>query len=314
MTTATTKLVFGSWVHCILYGGKDGVIFEIHGEQRPETVSSVCRGVGVMGGSADFDIVWEDGTESKRTPEALIIGSVQWEVLDQPPATAETVAFMRAFAAHERERKAIDAKAAQAKFDAEVAALRINPAYTHLDQGVGMYGNCGKLAAANIRREVKRIWPTVKFSVKKNHHSSISVNWVDGPTTDEVKAVTRKYSGGPFHGMDDIYEPSRSPWTSVFGSSDYISESRRHSVEAMTAAVAAVCEECGWDLLKIDLHSDGAAYLNGWGHDEKSRRVYDWLERRHEYEKQEPQPGDAEYEQLKAKVVAMEAKAARHAA
>ena len=34
-------LQIGARVHCTLYGGKDGTIYAIHGEQRPETVRTI---------------------------------------------------------------------------------------------------------------------------------------------------------------------------------------------------------------------------------------------------------------------------------
>lgn len=54
---ANHKLVVGTRIHCILYGGMDGIVYEIVGEQRPETIAKL-GGVGVMDGNADFRIVF----------------------------------------------------------------------------------------------------------------------------------------------------------------------------------------------------------------------------------------------------------------
>jgi hypothetical protein len=94
--TTSEVLSIGSRVHCILYGGRDGVIFNIRGEQRPETCQS--NSIILSGGKAEFDIVWENGTESLRTPEALVRGGVQWRVLDGI-ATADEIAAMRGYTA-----------------------------------------------------------------------------------------------------------------------------------------------------------------------------------------------------------------------
>ena len=315
-------LQVGNWVHCILYGGKDGVIYAIHGEQKPETCSTIFRGVGVMGGNADFDIVWEDGTESRRIPESLVRGSVQWRVLDEPLATADKIADMRKFAAEDKARKESEEKTAADKFKADMQALKTNPAYSHLEQiQPGIYGSCGKLVASNLRREFKKLWPTIKFSVRKEHHGCVNIHWMDGPTENQVKEVTQKYSGGYFDGMEDLYVHSHSPFTSVFGSCDYIFPRRSHSVEALKEAVREVCLEYGWPLVKVEESTDGTAYLPCDNQD-RYRKVYDWIERRYEYEQraeqaeqepepeQGPQPGDAEYETLRARVAELEARRA----
>ena len=75
-------LYVGQKIHCILYGGRDGVICHIKGEQRPETVRHLSGGVGVMGGNASVDVVFEDGTLSRGIPEGIIRG-VQWYIYDE---------------------------------------------------------------------------------------------------------------------------------------------------------------------------------------------------------------------------------------
>jgi Large polyvalent protein associated domain 29 len=79
----------------------------------------------------------------------------------------------------------------------------------------------------------------------------VNVGWLDGPTKAAVKEITKKYSGGYFDGMEDIYRHSRSLWTSVFGSAKYIFETRQHSVEALTKGVEKVCKDYGWPLIEV---------------------------------------------------------------
>src|SRR5882724_732996 len=102
METPMNHLIVGTRVHCILYGGKDGVVYAIHGEQKPETVTSFSA-VVMMGGNATFDIVWENGTESPGLPEA-IIHSVQWRILPGV-ANLEEIKAMREQAASEQLRR-----------------------------------------------------------------------------------------------------------------------------------------------------------------------------------------------------------------
>lgn len=66
-------------------------------------------------------------------------------------------------------------------------------------------------AAAAIRKELKEIFPNVKFSVKSEGYSmgdSVHVNYTDGPTEKEVNEIIDKYQYGHFNGMEDIYEYS----------------------------------------------------------------------------------------------------------
>ncbi len=50
----------------------------------------------------------------------------------------------------------------------------------------------------NIRRELKAKFPGVKFSVRKRSYDSVSVNWTDGPTEEQVKEITGKIPGQLF--------------------------------------------------------------------------------------------------------------------
>lgn len=58
-----------------------------------------------------------------------------------------------------------------------------------------------------VRAALKRAFPGVKFGVRSKSYSggaSIDVNWTDGPTAAEVKAVTSAYEGAGFDGMIDL--------------------------------------------------------------------------------------------------------------
>lgn len=97
--------------------------------------------------------------------------------------------------------------------------------------------NKGKLsshaaAAAAIKEELKAIYPHIKFSVKSDSFSmgdSVHVNWTDGPTSNEVDEIIKKYQYGHFNGMEDIYENSNS--RDDIPQSKYVSGSRSISDE-----------------------------------------------------------------------------------
>lgn len=277
--TYTKTLEIGSRIHCILYGGRDGVIYKIRGLQSPETVRSLGGGCIVMGGSASFDIVWEDGTESRGTPESLVRTSVQWRVLEGKASGPEILA-MRGAAILETNRKADEAKErAEAKAKA-IAELRSSPEFSYLKQTDGENGGGAAFAAANLRTQLKRTFPGVKFSVRSSVYSggdSISVRWTDGPTSKEVEALADRYEAGSFDGMEDLYTYCSTAWTVVFGDAKFVQCSRSHSLEAMKEAIREVCLEYGWELLKVN-GSDGNTWLD-CDHD-KSRIIYNFLEKR----------------------------------
>lgn len=107
------------------------------------------------------------------------------------------------------------------------------------------------LAAKNIRTELKREFPGVKFSVRSSSFSmgnDVNVSWTDGPTTEEVEGVTGKYQQGVFNGMEDIYEYGRSVFTEIFGGSKYVMESRTTTVEKKRLIV----DELGYPEIEID--------------------------------------------------------------
>ena len=86
------------------------------------------------------------------------------------------------------------------------------------------------LGAKNIRIELKKAFPEVKFSVRSESYSGgdhININWTDGPLTDDVEKITGKYQKGDFDGMEDIYNYNHeNVWPDVFGGSRYVFENR----------------------------------------------------------------------------------------
>jgi len=65
------------------------------------------------------------------------------------------------------------------------------------------------MAASEIRRELKKAYPTIKFSVTSECFSmgnSVRIHWTDGPTADQIDSIVKKYQYGNFDGMQDLYE------------------------------------------------------------------------------------------------------------
>lgn len=64
-------------------------------------------------------------------------------------------------------------------------------------------------ASKLMRKELKKAFPLIKFSVTSHSYSggnSVHVEWKNGPTSDMVNVITSKYQYGHFNGMEDIYE------------------------------------------------------------------------------------------------------------
>ncbi len=269
----------GQKVYSKLHGGRHGLVYAIHGEQRPESIGTMAHGVISFGGSAAFDIVFDDGTESRQLPESILYG-VQWKIFPDV-ASADELHRMREFAASEKARKEIEAKKNSDDFAVSVAALKVDQRYAALQQ-TGQGAQFSKLVAINLRRELKTAFPLDKFSVKCSGYDSVTVAWTDGPTKESVEAITRKYSGGYFDGMEDMYHHQSSPWTTVFGSAKYMTIQRTHSPEAMTRAVEAVSKDFGWSHIEVRTSYDGGARPSTSDRFEEEA-IYDFLEHRRKY-------------------------------
>jgi hypothetical protein len=97
-----------------------------------------------------------------------------------------------------------------------------------------------RLAAENIRRELKRRFPGVKFSVTSESYAggnSVDVRWTDGPTAKEVEAVANRHAAGSFDGMTDLYEYDRdNVFGEVFGATKYVHCEREWTLAAVRKA------------------------------------------------------------------------------
>lgn len=90
------------------------------------------------------------------------------------------------------------------------------------------------LAAKSVKAELQQKFPAIKFSVRSKTYSggnSIHVVWANGPTREEVQAITQKYEEGDFDGMTDSYvrneDPQRLAFQAIRGSAKYVMLHRR---------------------------------------------------------------------------------------
>jgi hypothetical protein len=231
---ADRKLLVGQRVHCILYGGMDGIIYEIAGEQRPETISKLGGGVGVMGGNADFRIVFTgERAHLSTVPESIVLGSCQWSIAD---GIAEADEIKTALAAAEAKKKADESEQLRKTNERAEKRAALPKLYPWLETIAQQKHNGARtksshaLGAANLKTELMREFCGVKFSVKSESYAggdAIRVRWDFGPTNDEVAKFTDKYREGDFDGMTDSYDYNHdNVWPDVFGGSKYVTESR----------------------------------------------------------------------------------------
>lgn len=120
------------------------------------------------------------------------------------------------------------------------AAQQLQIAFPHLIPGDSL-----ATAAKNIRIELKRAFPSVKFSVRSKSYSmgnNINIDWTDGPTTKQVEEIANQYDAGSFDGMTDSYNYRKDrAFIDAFGSAKYIFCNRHHSDKAVAAAIRTVC-------------------------------------------------------------------------
>ena len=210
----SNEIIVGTRLHCILYGGKDGIVFEIQGH--------------------NVSVVFDNGSVS-HVP-ASIVTSVQWRIL---PGIATQVEINQAlrFARETTERNQREKEEAARQRELDREALKVEYSYLTQNPGSG-----GSNAAKNVRIELKRAWPKVKFSVRSSY-DSININWTAGPTVKAVEAVTGKYQSGNFDGMTDCYNYNSSAFNDVFGGCRYVFENRDYSEVAIALAIDAVFAE-----------------------------------------------------------------------
>jgi hypothetical protein len=247
-----------------------GRVLHLNGYNDPDYVIVKNRGVDPKWTSygAMYDIVNLDtGADERQQAYTLkwlkekkdgrIQVYITDKVMDQQEMTWALIAAKAVKAENDRKAQEKAERLAQEKND-------LPGRFPYLTQGTRE-----TTGAANIRIELKRAFPSIKFSVRTKHRgsSSININWTDGPTTEQVKKVTDKYQEGSFNGMEDIYEYNHDHvWPDVFGGARYVCENRHESPKL----IAKAAKEYGYD---TDGESDNYGVLPGLDR-ELSQMIY----------------------------------------
>ena len=111
------------------------------------------------------------------------------------------------------------------------AVERLAKEFNYLERAENKYDR--KVVGKNIRTQLKREFPGVKFSVKKESYDCYRISWTDGPTDEAVTKITSRYDTGRFDAYQDYHYSQESPFTSLFGGVDYIFTQREISDAAI---------------------------------------------------------------------------------
>lgn len=213
----------GDWVYSRLYGGRFGVVINIHGIQNGKPAKTLMGGAIVTGGSsASFDIVFENGGMSMKVPESIVRG-VQWDLPDRDPVTQEIIDRMIEHHHLTVAKKEAEDAAKKAAFNAEIERLRVDPDYKGFEQIVDR-SDSTKIANKNIRILLKKQFKGVKFSVRKESYDSTWVTWPQssGLARKAVQDVVSIFRTGFYDIEEDIHRDEDAPFNVVFGGIRYL--------------------------------------------------------------------------------------------
>lgn len=132
----------------------------------------------------------------------------------------------KALAKAKADEEARPAREAAARAEREAAIIKLVDQYPYLER-VSEYSG-GKHAARNIRIELAREFPGIKFSVTSDN-SSVNVKWTDGPPKDRVNKIIRKYVDHTTDFTGDYRDYTPSLFNEVFGGSSYVFADRTQS-------------------------------------------------------------------------------------
>lgn len=154
------------------------------------------------------------------------------------------------------EARAVVAKAEREEAERQAAAKRaqdradLERSFPYLIKLKESKQNPWSLGAKNLRTELSRNFPGIKFSVRSESYSggdSIHVSWTDGPTSEKVKDISDKYQKNDFNGMEDISESRHALWPTIYGGANYVFEERHHEDETYVTLTKALCNLYGYE-------------------------------------------------------------------
>lgn len=249
---------------------REGVIVEIH------KVSGSC--FLLFGGSKPFEEINEEATViypgSWHRSLVPVNGIKQNEyaghqLVDKPILSQEEI--NKIVAEYERMQPILEEQRRQSEIEKkqkdESKKSKIRKDFPYLISIDQSKLSGAALGAKNIKIELTRAFPDVKFSVKSQYYSmgcSIDVDWNNGPSRKEVEKITSKYQYGHFDGMIDLYEYHDEVWTDVFGGAKYVSENRKISDDVATQIAKEIAKNDNREFTNLDAIFDRGNSFENW--------------------------------------------------
>lgn len=219
-----------------------GTILKLHGYSNPDYVIIENRGISEKfpGYGARYTCIDLD-TFIETTKEAYLL---HWEndgtqgirtvITNRPLMSQEEIEELKKKSEDAKIRRANEAKQKIEEEEKQRNEYETSPKYAHLTQikDTKKYG--ATLSAMNIRADLKKYFPGIKFSVKSKTYAggnSVYVSWTNGPTVKSVEEIINKYEGGSFDGMTDCYNYNTNVFNDVFGYTKYLFCDRNEEVK-----------------------------------------------------------------------------------
>ncbi|MDG3444650.1 LPD29 domain-containing protein [Nitrospirillum amazonense] len=228
-----TPIFVGTKVLSCLGGVGNGYVFAVRGKPDPKSVRPIGNGIGVTGGGARYDVVFQSGHRLLGVGEGAM-RSAMWTITSHVADAATMEAILD-------KSKTVSTWFTQeqdkGKFDAAVQAIRKSPEFHLLKQGDDPLS--GTLAAKNIRIIVKDLSPHCRFTVHKVKGGSVAVEWTDGPAEDLVTECVAIFGGSI---SSPKTEATITPWMAAFGGCSFVTTNRNYSDGVLAKGIAAT-----WD-------------------------------------------------------------------
>lgn len=112
---------------------------------------------------------------------------------------------------------------------AAMALAKMLSDYSYLTSTIDSKKSDWALGAANIKKELNKLYPETKFSTSSESYSggcSIRINWTNGPDCSEVDKIVYKYQYGRFDGMTDCASTESAAFDKMYGGAKYVFTSR----------------------------------------------------------------------------------------
>lgn len=141
-------------------------------------------------------------------------------------------------------------------------------------------------AAKNLRIELRRAFPGVKFSVKTSRYSggnSMTASWTDGPTSQQVDEIADRYQGQDFDGMTDSTSIRSNAWIDAFGHAGYVFCTRHYSDAGIASGIRTACRKWGAPTATVEQYHKGelrSIRQANFGHFDLGDLVHQELSRR----------------------------------